>query len=107
MNTEASMYPEHIQIIGDLLAIRWADGSEDFLPMEQLRAASPSAEQKGEFDLTGTKYGGSEQTEFPGVVVTGWHVIGGYALLFSFSDGHRTGIYPYTYLKELAGRIGA
>jgi DUF971 family protein len=100
-------HPNDIQIIGDLLAIKWSDGTEEYLPMDKLRAASPSAENKGERDLTGTVYGGTDQTEFPGVAVTGWSVVGGYALLFTFSDGHRTGIYPYTYLKELARTIGA
>lgn len=93
--------PQNIQVIGDLLAIKWSDGTEDYFPMDKLRAASPSAENKGERDLTGVTHGGTDQTEFPGVVVTGWSVMGGYALLFTFSDGHRTGIYPYTYLKDL------
>lgn len=93
--------PEDIQSIGDVLAIRWSDGREDFLPMERLRAASPSAENVGERDLTGVVHGGSAQSEFPGVRVTGWEVVGGYGLLVSFSDGHRTGIYPYAYLREL------
>jgi DUF971 family protein len=101
-----SPVPEMIQIIGDVMAIKWSDGSEDFLPMDILRAASPSAENVGERDLTGRVHGGSAQTEFAGVTVTGWQVVGGYALLFAFSDGHRTGIYPYAYLKELAKTIG-
>ena len=33
-------------------------------------------------------------------------MVGGYALLFTFSDGHRTGIYPYAYLKDLGRTIG-
>ena len=45
--------PEHLEVIGDLLAIRWSDGSEDYLPVERLRAASPSAENTGERDLLG------------------------------------------------------
>ncbi|MGI8604325.1 MAG: gamma-butyrobetaine hydroxylase-like domain-containing protein [Verrucomicrobiales bacterium] len=98
--------PENIQVIGDLLAIQWSDQSEDFFPMEKLRAASPSAENMGERDLTGQLHGGSGQRAFPGVTVTGWQVVGGYALLFTFSDGHRTGIYPYPYLKGLAKTIG-
>jgi DUF971 family protein len=93
--------PTDIQLIGNLVAIKWSDGSEDYLEMERLRAASPSAENIGERDLTGTVHGGSSQTAFPGVTVTGWSVVGGYALLFRFSDGHATGIYPFSYLKEL------
>lgn len=75
--------------------------------MDRLRAASPSAENMGERDLTGQVHGGTDRTEFPGVIVTGWSVVGGYALLFTFSDGHRTGIYTYAYLKELGRAMGA
>ena len=39
--------------------------------------------------------------EFPGVTVTGWRVIGGYAVQFDFSDGHNTGLYGFEYLKKL------
>jgi DUF971 family protein len=102
MNTPTGLTPDNVQIVGEFLAIHWLDGTEDFISMERLRAASPSAEQQGERDLTGIRYGGSDQTRFPGVVVTGWQVIGGYALLFAFSDGHRTGIYPYPLLKQIA-----
>jgi DUF971 family protein len=36
------------------------------------------------------------------VAVTGWERIGNYALRFDFSDGHRTGLYTYEYLLQLA-----
>ena len=94
--------PADIQAIGNEIAIRWEDGSEDYFPMEKLRAASPSAENVGEQDLTGNVYGGTDQTEFPGVTVRGWNFIGGYAIQFDFSDGHATGIYSYQFLKDLA-----
>lgn len=98
--------PENIQCIGDEVAIRWSDGSENYYPMERLRAWSPSAETAGERDLLGQKIGGDERKEFPGVRVTGWQIVGGYAVAFAFSDGHRTGIYSYEYLKEIGRRLG-
>ncbi|MEO0447927.1 MAG: gamma-butyrobetaine hydroxylase-like domain-containing protein, partial [Verrucomicrobiota bacterium] len=55
------MRPEDLQLIGNTVAIRWSDGSEDYLDMEYLRAQSPSAEQKGEPDVTGRTIGGSHQ----------------------------------------------
>jgi DUF971 family protein len=93
--------PEHIAAIGDEIAIRWSDGVEDYLPMERLRAWSPSAENVGERDLLGKQYGGTHQKEFPGVIVQGWNVIGGYAVQFQFSDGHNTGLYGFDYLRKL------
>ncbi len=94
--------PIEVQPIGPELAIRWSDHSEDYYHMEKLRALSPSAETTGERDLLGQKYGGDDRKTYPGVRVTGWQTIGGYALALAFSDGHRTGIYSYTYLKDIA-----
>jgi DUF971 family protein len=99
--------PEDIQCIGQEVAIRWQDGSEDYLPMEKLRALSPSAEQQGERDLLGKTIGGSMIRDYPGVTVTGWAPVGGYGVQFSFSDGHRTGIYTFAYLKEIASSLSA
>lgn len=93
--------PARLESIGTEIAIAWSDGSEDFYPMERLRAASPSAENTGERDLLGNKIGGTEQTEFPGVTVKGWRIIGGYAVQFDFSDGHNTGLFGFDYLKKL------
>ena len=94
--------PHNIQAIGSEIAIAWSDGTETFFAMERLRAASPSAETRGEKDIFGQRHGGTEQTLFPGVVVTGWEKVGNYAIRFDFSDGHRTGLYSYDYLVELA-----
>ena len=93
--------PEDVQLIGNEVAIRWSDGRESFFPMEELRAASPSAENVGEPDLFGRMHGGDPRTRFPGVVVEDWEFVGNYALRFQFSDGHRTGLYSFAYLRRL------
>jgi len=94
--------PRNIQLIGREIAIAWNDGSESFYPVEKLRAASPSAETRGEKDIFGQQHGGTDQRHFPGVEVLGWEQVGNYALRFDFSDGHSTGLYSYDYLIELA-----
>lgn len=93
--------PTNIAAIGNEIAIAWSDGSETYFPMERLRAFSPSAENTGERDLLGNRIGGTDKTEFPGVTVTGWRLVGGYAIQFDFSDGHNTGIFSFEYLKKL------
>ncbi|MCB1208375.1 MAG: DUF971 domain-containing protein [Verrucomicrobiales bacterium] len=96
------IFPEQIEAIGDEIAIRWNDGSEDYLQMERLRAWSPSAENMGERDLVGRQIGGHDGPQsFPGVTVRGWNKVGGYAIQFQFSDGHNTGLYSFDYLKKL------
>ena len=94
--------PENIQSIGDEIAIQWTDGKETFYKMEMLRAESPSAENKGESDLLGNRIGGTTETSFPGIRVTGWEMVGGYAIQFRFSDGHNTGLFSYDLLMQLA-----
>jgi DUF971 family protein len=99
--------PSDIQCIGSEVAIRWQDGSEDYYPMDRLRALSPSAEQQGERDLLGHTVGGTDRTDYAGVTVTGWVPVGGYGIQFSFSDGHRTGIYTFAYLKDIARSLAS
>ena len=93
--------PSDIQLIGTEVAIRWDDGKESFVSFATLRAASPSAEVKGERDIFGHQYGGEVPKNFVGVEVTAWERIGNYAIRFDFSDGHRTGLYSYELLRQL------
>jgi DUF971 family protein len=92
--------PVNIQIIGDEVAVAWSDGAETYLRQDALRAASPSAETQGERDILGNQYGGAHR-DHSGVRVTGWERIGNYAIRFTFSDGHGTGLYSYEYLRNL------
>ncbi len=94
--------PTNIQLIGSEVAIAWSDGTETFFQMEQLRASSPSAEQRGEKDIFGQRHGGTDQRQFPGVSVLNWERVGNYAIRFDFSDGHRSGLYSYELLLDLA-----
>ncbi|HNC23134.1 MAG TPA: DUF971 domain-containing protein [Opitutaceae bacterium] len=93
--------PVEIQLIGSEVAIRWDDGAETYYNPEKLRAASPSAETQGERDIFGHQYGGDGPKNFTGVEVVGWAKVGNYAVRFDFSDGHRTGLYTYDYLRKL------
>lgn len=96
--------PVNIQIIGREVAIAWDDGVETYHPFENLRAASPSAANQGERDILGNQYGGDGAKNFPGVEVVSWERVGNYAVRFDFSDGHRTGLYSFDYLRKLGGK---
>ena len=98
--------PIDIQLIGEEVAIAWNDGVETYLNGERLRAASPSAENQGERDIFGQKHGGEGPRAFAGVRVLRWERVGNYALRFEFSDGHKTGLYTYDYLRELGKGSG-
>ncbi len=93
--------PLDVQFIGSEVAIRWNDSRESYITFATLRAASPSAEVRGERDIFGHQYGGEAPKNFQGVEVTGWERVGNYAIRFDFSDGHRTGLYSYELLRQL------
>lgn len=94
---------QDIQLIGDLVAIRWADASETYHRMDRLRSLSPSAETSGERDLLGRELVATDKgRDFTGVTVLAWNLVGNYAIQFRFSDGHNTGLYSFEYLREIA-----
>ena len=96
-----ALHPLDVQLIGSEVAIRWSDGTESYITFATVRANSPSAEVKGEHDIFGHKYGGEAPQSHVGVEVRGWEQVGNYELRFDFTDGHRTGLYPYELLRQL------
>lgn len=100
------IFPERIAAVGDELAILWSDGKESYYRMEFLRVASPSAENSGERDLLGKLHGGDSRKSYPGIRITSWQPVGNYALQICFSDGHRSGIFSYRYLRDIEALQG-
>ncbi|MFW5883513.1 MAG: gamma-butyrobetaine hydroxylase-like domain-containing protein [Verrucomicrobiota bacterium] len=99
------MRPSNLQVIGNELAIVWQDGSETYLHAEQLREHSPSAENVGEVDILGQRHGGEPARKHPGVGIRAWHAVGNYAIRIEFTDGHRTGIFSWDFLRKLDERL--
>jgi len=93
--------PEKIVKIGEEIAILWPDKTESYFPPEFLRRHSPSASNQGEVDILGQRHGGDGPKFFAGVRVISWERVGNYAVAFHFSDGHATGIYSWSYLRQL------
>ncbi|MGP1310235.1 MAG: gamma-butyrobetaine hydroxylase-like domain-containing protein [Phycisphaerales bacterium] len=85
------------------LTIEWADGVRSFYPVAHLRRMSPSAEareQRKEISrnpLTVLKSSG----ESGPLRALSAELVGNYALRIVFSDGHKTGIYSWRYLREI------
>jgi len=101
------MRPADIQPIGNELAIKWDDGTENFIQLETLRRGCPCADCRGEVDILGNVYknpdGGNERnlprTAFQLKKIVS---VGGYAVQPVWADGHATGIYSFDYLKRMA-----
>ena len=79
------------------LLVRFDDGYEGAIPYELLRIESPSAETKGH---------GAERPPPPSkkrnVNVTGAEPVGRYAVRIRIDDGHDTGLYTWSLLRDLA-----
>jgi DUF971 family protein len=82
-----------------VLEIGYSDGRTFRLPFELLRVYSPSAEVQGHGP-------GQEvlQTGKRDVQIVELTPVGHYALQPTFSDGHATGIYSWSYLYDLGAR---
>ncbi len=97
------MQPADIQQIGEELAVKWDDGSESFISLEKLRRCCPCAGCKGEMDVMGNLYKNPERplsrTAFQLVRI---EMVGTFALLPVWADGHATGIYSFDYLRRAA-----
>lgn len=94
------------QLIGNELALAWNDGTESFLQLETLRRACPCAACGGEPDVLGKVVRPNVTYSRESFQVTGFDIVGGYALQPRWADGHSTGIYSFTYLRRLGQASG-
>ena len=82
--------------------MKWGDGRENFIPLENLRRACPCAGCKGEMDILGNLYKNPEKPlsakAFELVKLVS---VGGYAIQPVWADGHNTGIYSFEYLLRI------
>ena len=82
---------------GASLAIAWNDGATALIAAPGLRRACRCAA------CTAARATGKSVTAEADVTISAVEPIGGYAINVAFSDGHARGIYPWAFLRELAG----
>ncbi|MBI4539026.1 MAG: DUF971 domain-containing protein [Gemmatimonadetes bacterium] len=83
---------------GSALRVRWADGHESVYAPRYLRLLCPCAGCVEE--MSGRRLLSPESVPedlYPLAI----HYVGRYALLFRWSDGHETGIYPFELLRKI------
>ena len=93
----------HYELVNDLLLLKWDDGKEDFLSLKSMRDNCPCANCSGETDVFGNIYKGPKQviTE-NSYVLNGMQPVGYYALRPFWADGHHSGIYSFTLMRNLS-----
>ncbi len=93
---------ENIVLIGNELALSFADGFEAYLPLPMLRRACPCAVCQGEPDAMGRVIRPKVEHGPKAFELVKFERVGGYAIQLSWGDGHSSGIYTYAYLQKLA-----
>lgn len=93
--------PNRIEIIGEELAIVWNDGLESFYPLENLRRACPCAVCQGEADVLGAVERPERVYQPSSFKIQSLGSVGGYALQPVWQDGHSTGLFAFSYLRQL------
>jgi DUF971 family protein len=94
--------PRKVSLGESRITIDWSDGHTSVHANGRLRESCPCAMCMGE----PAAFGAGREIPLivaapPGVLATRYQMVGRYAISFVWSDGHRTGIYPYEYLMEM------
>lgn len=97
-----SLTLKHAVLIGNELALAFADGFEAYLPLAMLRRACPCAACQGEPDALGRVVRPKVEHGPRAFELLKFEPVGGYAIQFSWGDGHASGIYTFAYLQKLA-----
>ena len=92
--------PKEIKALDGMITIGWSDGHAARYAARDVRLACRCAACVDEW--THERLIAPDRVP-PDVKAAGIEVVGNYALHFSWSDGHDTGIYTYDYLRGLCG----
>ncbi|MBX9458794.1 MAG: DUF971 domain-containing protein [Rhizobium sp.] len=97
----SEFWPTQIKVAKNrqALTVTFNDDVAYQLSAEMLRVLSPSAEVQG--------HGPGQKLTVPGkrnVAIVSVQPTGNYAIRIGFDDGHDTGIFTWTYLRELGAR---
>ena len=91
-------WPVEIRLVKErrALHVSFDDGAVFKLPAELLRVTSPSAEVQGHSEAQRKTVGGKRN-----VTILAVDPVGNYAVRLTFDDMHSTGIYSWTFLRDL------
>ncbi|WP_275782962.1 DUF971 domain-containing protein [Pararhizobium gei] len=100
----SDIWPTELRVSKDRhrLTVAFNDGGSYDLSAEMLRVLSPSAEVQG--------HGPGQGLTVPGkrnVAIVSMAPTGNYAVRIGFDDGHDTGIFTWSFLRELGETGGA
>lgn len=102
--TSAATTATGLRRVGErALGITWADGAESTLPLREIRLACGCAVCVNEVTGAPQLDPDTVPADIGAVRIA---PVGHYALTFTWTDGHATGIYPWENLRALADDFG-
>ncbi len=101
MTDSPTIWPTELRLDAEktTLHVAFDDGKHFALPAELLRVKSPSAEVQGHSPEQRVTVGGKRNVRIRAVTA-----VGNYAVQIAFDDGHDTGYYRWSYLRDLGER---
>ena len=102
-DTVEELLPQSMKKDGDGLRIVWSDGAAAFVPFAVLRKACPCATCDDERKKPPNPFkmlSAREAAAGPPMPIA-MRPVGRYAYQITWNDGHDTGIYPLTMLRDL------
>ncbi|MFY7816731.1 MAG: gamma-butyrobetaine hydroxylase-like domain-containing protein [Akkermansiaceae bacterium] len=96
---------ETMAVIGEELCVTFDDSVELYLPLPMLRRACPCAACQGEPDALGRVVKPRIDLTESSLKLRQITPVGSYALQLFWQDGHGTGIYSFSYLRELSQHV--
>ena len=91
-----------MQVVGNQLALKWDDGGEQFIALDELRKVCPCAVCVGEIDVLGQMHKGpSAPLNEASFQANRLQMVGGYAVQVFWGDGHSAGLYSFDLLREM------
>lgn len=85
----------HLHEARRVLEIHWDDGERSLFSLTYLRGWCPCAKCQGHFQGVTTFH------RVPGVRLLGVEPVGNYAMRPQWSDGHKTGMLSWSYLRSI------
>lgn len=91
--------PVELRVESERTALRvaWPDGTASTISAARLRGACRCAQ------CTAQRAIGPPVSAAPTLAITTVEPIGSYAVNIGFSDGHARGVFPWAFLRQLAG----
>jgi DUF971 family protein len=110
VNDDPMEPPRHLDLKKDRgLSVEWADGDVSYYSIGYLRRMSPSAEQRQlreEMEKNPLTVLPSSMSNPGELRAESAELVGNYALRIIFSDGHKTGLFSWDYLRRIDPRLG-